>query len=76
VEKAHLNLCGDRLEVHWDGNVWRAPSCGTQYARVFDAMRDELELYLSASGENVDEMETEIRALLDRITFEAEGGAA
>jgi len=76
MEKAHIDMCGDRLEVVWDGNVWRAPSCGTQHARVRDAMRRELESYLTACGEDVDEMDTEINAWLDCIEFEAEGGAA
>lgn len=55
---ATLNVFGDELKVEWTGSVWQAPSCGSQHARVKDAMRVELEAYLSACGEDMDSDET------------------
>lgn len=50
-DKRVLDVQGDKLEIVWDGNVWVAPSSGTQHARKEDAMREELYRYLSDCGE-------------------------
>lgn len=64
---ATLNVYGDKLKVEWTGSVWEAPCNGTQHARVKDAMRQELERYLSDCGEDVDEMADEIASLIENI---------
>lgn len=48
-----LDVCGDTLEIQWTGSVWVSPCNGRQHASKYDAMRDELEAYLGASGEDV-----------------------
>lgn len=64
---ATLNVYGDELKVTWTGSVWQAPVNGTQHASVKDAMREELESYLSACGEDVAEMSDEVEEMLENI---------
>jgi hypothetical protein len=67
MQAATLNAYGDILEVYWTGSVWQAPCNGTQHAHAKDAMREELETYLSICGEDIDEMSDEINAMLEKI---------
>ena len=60
-----VNVHGDKIEINWDGNVWVAPSSGSQHARAKDAMREELERYFSECGE--DDAEEEINGYLARM---------
>lgn len=64
---ATLDVFGDELKVIWTGSVWQAPCCGSQHARAKDAMRVELERYLSDCGEDVSEMADEIDDMLGNI---------
>ena len=50
-----MNVSGDKLKIHWDGNVWVAPCNGTQHARAEAAMRQELYRYLSDCDELPDD---------------------
>lgn len=61
-----VNVCGDVLEVYWDGNVWVSPSNGQQHSRARDAMRHELTVYFQACGEDVENNE-ELEDLLDTL---------
>lgn len=49
--EATIDVAGDILRAIWDGNVWVAPSCGSQHSREWDALAVELALYLGACGE-------------------------
>lgn len=50
-----VNVCGDELRVHWDGNVWVSPHNGQQHSRATHAMRSEIEAYFIACGEDIDD---------------------
>lgn len=59
-----VEIFGDELTIRWNGNMWVAPSDGSQHARAADAMRVEIEAYYSASGEDVEESADEIDAAI------------
>lgn len=54
---AWIDVSGDILGVTWTGSVWQAPCNGTQHAREWDALAEELTAYLSACGENTDHID-------------------
>ena len=62
-----VEVFGDELTIRYDGNMWVAPSTGSQHARATDAMREEIEAYYSASGENVDEASDEIESYVSQM---------
>ena len=59
---AYVDVLGDRVEVHWNGNVW-VTSNGAQHAREWDALDAELYDYYAACGD-VDEWHDGIAAEL------------
>ncbi len=68
---ATLNVFGDVLFVTWTGSVWQSPTTSSQHSHAADAMRVELESYLSASGEDMDSDDTDelIDDLLSNIVL-------
>ena len=64
MKTATLSIHGDTLSVRWNGSVWQAPSNGTQHFSRRAAMREEIEAYLSASGENVEDIDAKIEEIL------------
>jgi hypothetical protein len=55
METKQVNVNGDMIEIHWDGNMWVSPSNGRQHARAADAMRAELEKYFRDCGEDIED---------------------
>lgn len=64
-----LTVCGDKLEIEWNGNVWVSPINGQQHSSARDAMRTELEKYMLSCGKDIDsdEMVEKIDGLLDTM---------
>ncbi len=62
-----VEVFGDELTIRYDGNMWIAPSTGSQHARAADAMREEIESYYSASGEDVDDASDEIDGYVSQM---------
>lgn len=52
-----VDVFGDKLAVHWDGNVWVSPHNGQQHSRAEHAMRSELEAYFWACGDDIEDDE-------------------
>jgi hypothetical protein len=50
-----VSVCGDLIEVEWDGNVWVDGETGAQYAHAADALRDALDRYFLEAGMHDDE---------------------
>lgn len=64
---ATLDICGDILKVRWTGNVWRTPCNGSEHSSAVAAMRSELETYLRECGQDPEDSEDEVEALLEGI---------
>lgn len=54
-----VDVCGDRLSVRWDGNVWVSPHNGQQHSRDTQAMRSELVAYFRTCGDDVESAATQ-----------------
>lgn len=67
MHTATLNVFGDELKINWTGSVWQSPTNGQQHSSRKDAMRAELEAYMSACGENIEEKSDEIEDMLENI---------
>lgn len=69
VNAKTVTVCGDVLAVERAGSVWVSPVNGQQHSSARDAMRAEIEAYLSACGEDVDSEEAseEIEGYLDQM---------
>ena len=65
------NCCGDILRVKYDGTMWVSPTNGQQHISAKRALRVEIEMYLLACGEDLDECADEIDALLDDAEMES-----
>lgn len=50
-----LDVCGDTLAITWTGSAWVSPVNGQQHSAAESAMRVELEHYLSACGDDIDD---------------------
>ena len=57
INTVQVNVHGDIIEAHYDGNVWVAPTCGAQYSTRGQAIRQELLDYFRSCGEDVDDPE-------------------
>lgn len=54
---ATIDVCGDTLGVTWTGDVWQASCNGSQHAREWDALAEELRDYMLACGDDVSEVD-------------------
>ena len=62
-------ILGDKLEIHWTGNVWEAPSTHRTFTSAKAAMREELEQYFLACGDDIEDESTleEIEGILSNM---------
>lgn len=67
---ATIKVLGDVLEVRWTGSVWESPATHRTHTSALAAMREELQEYFKASGEDVEDENTsdEIESLLLEMT--------
>jgi hypothetical protein len=72
--KKAVDVCGDKLTVAWDGNVWVSPHNGQQHSRAEHAMRSELEAYFRSCGDDIEDEETaeEIDGYLSQMVDDSE----
>lgn len=64
-----VDVFGDSIEIHYDGNMWVSPHNGQQHSDASDAMRSELAAYYLASGDDPDspEIAAEIEAYASQV---------
>lgn len=59
TDTSTLTIYGDTLEIRWNGSMWQAPATGEQFLGAAQAMRREVEMYMQASGENLDDADVQ-----------------
>ena len=65
-----IQIFGEKIDtgIQWTGSVWQRPDNGARYASSARALREWIEDYIRAGGEDPEDYEAEIGPAIESAT--------